>query len=203
MRGASRGDSSGSGEINSNFMQLLLLRKEEIPDLDAWLEKSQDRFTSPDIQNEILQIMALTVLRGITERLTGRYFSIMVDETTDISNVEQLVFCIRFVDGQLNCHEEFIGLHSMDSISADSIIRTIEDILLRLSLSLQNCRGQCYDGASSMAGCKTGVSTTILQKEHRALYTIEEMTKLIKKSLHIWLHSFPSSILMLDLRYGI
>ena len=230
LRGASRGDSSGSGEINSNFMQLLLLRKEEIPDLDAWLEKSQDRFTSPDIQNEFLQIMALTVLRGITERLTGRYFSIMVDETTDISNVEQLVFCIRFVDGHLNCHEEFIGLHSMDSISADSIIRTIEDILLRLSLSLQNCRGQCYDGASSMAGCKTGVSTTILQKEHRALYThcyghalnlavqdavkanvilrdtldtIEEMTKLIKKSLHIWLHSFPSSILMLDLRYGI
>ena len=126
LRGASRGDSSGSGEINSNFMQLLLLRKEEIPDLDAWLEKSQDRFTSPDIQNEFLQIMALTVLRGITERLTDRYFSIMVDETTDISNVEQLVFCIRFVDGQLNCHEEFIGLHSMDSISADSIIRTID-----------------------------------------------------------------------------
>ena len=59
----------------------------------------------------------------------------------------------------------------MDSISAESIIQTIEDILLRLSLSLQNCSGQCYDGASSMAGCKTGVSTTILRKEHRALYT--------------------------------
>ena len=97
----------------------------------------------------------------------------------------------------------------MDSISAECIIRTIEDILLRSSLSLQNCRGQCYDGASSMAGCKTGVSTTILRKEHRALYshcyghalnlavrdavktnviyrdtldTIEEMTKLIKIS---------------------
>ena len=96
----------------------------------------------------------------------------------------------------------------MDSISAESIIRTIEDILLRLSLSLQNCRGQCYDGASSMAGC---ISTTIglLRKEYRALYThcyghalnlavqdavkanvilrdtldtIEEMTKLIKNS---------------------
>ena len=91
LRGASRGDSSGSGEINSNFMQLL------IPDLDAWLEKSQDQFTSPDIQNEFLQIMTLTVLRGITERLTDRYFSIMVDETTDISNVEQLVHVLHSV----------------------------------------------------------------------------------------------------------
>ena len=133
----------------------------------------------------------------------------MVDEMTDTSNVEQLVFCIRFVDDPPNCHEEFIGLHSMDSISAERIISKIEDILLRLSLSLQNCHGQCYDGASSKAGCKTGASTTILQKKHRTLYThcyghalnlavqdavkanvilhdtldtIEEMTKLIKKS---------------------
>ena len=101
--------------------------------------------------------MALTVLLGITERLTDRYFSIMVDE--------QLVFCIRFVDDQLNCHEELIGLHSMDSISEESIIRTIEDILLRLSLSFQNCRGQCYDGVSSMAGCKTDVSTILYFKK--------------------------------------
>ena len=84
LRGAYQRNSSAAvnGEIDSNFMQLLLLRKNEIRDLDAWLQKSQDRFTSPDIQNEVLQIMALTVLRGITERLADRYFSIMVDETT-------------------------------------------------------------------------------------------------------------------------
>ena len=133
----------------------------------------------------------------------------MVDETTDISNTEQLVFCIRHVDDQLNTHEEFIGLHSLESTTAQNIFHTIEDILLRLSLQLENCRGQCYDGASSMAGCKTGVATTLLRKEPRALYThcyghalnlavqesvkancilrdtldtVEEMTKLIKKS---------------------
>ena len=61
----------------------------------------------------------------------------MVDETTDISNIEQLVFCIRFVDDDLHCHEEFIGLHSMENTSAETITHTIEDILLRLSLPLQ------------------------------------------------------------------
>ena len=133
----------------------------------------------------------------------------MVDETTDVSNTEQLVFCIRYVNGQLNTHEEFIGLHSLESTSAQSITHTIQDLLLRLSLQLENCRGQCYDGASAMAGCRTGVATTLLQKEPRALYThcyghalnlavqdavkanpvlrdtldtVEEMTKLIKKS---------------------
>ena len=52
-----------------------------------------------------------------------------------------------------------------DCISAEHITRTIEEILLRLSLPLQNCHGQCYDGASSMAVCRTGVSTELLAKE--------------------------------------
>lgn len=190
-------------------MQLLQLQKHDVPNLERWLSRSQDRFTSPVIQNELLEIMASVILRKITHKLSGEMFSIMVDETTDISNTEQLVFCIRYVDGQLNSHEEFIGLHSLESTMAQSITHTIEDILLRLSLQLEYCRGQCYDGASAMAGCRTGVATALLRKEPRALYThcyghalnlavqdavkanpilrdtldtVEEMTKLIKKS---------------------
>ncbi len=81
--------------------------------------------------------------------------SIIFDETTDI---EQMVFCLRYVDNQLNSNEEFIGMHSLDTTTSLSITRTIEDILMRLSLQLDNCRGQCYDGASAMAGCRTGVA---------------------------------------------
>ena len=62
----------------------------------------------------------------------------MADETTDISNTEQLVLCLRFVDDQLVSHEKFIGLHSMDDTTAEHITQTIEDILLRLSLPLEN-----------------------------------------------------------------
>jgi hypothetical protein len=201
--------SDDGSESSSNFMQLLQLRTEDVPVLATWLQKSQDRFTSPMIQNELLEIMAMTVLRKIAEKIAGKQFSIMVDETTDVSNTEQLVFCLRYVDDQLITHEEFIGLHSLDSTTAQSITHTIEDILLRLSLQLENCRGQCYDGASAMAGSRTGVATTIRAKEPRALYThcyghalnlavqdtvkgntvlrdtldtVEEMTKLIKKS---------------------
>ena len=199
----------GCGESNSNFMQLLQLRKDDVPKLGAWLRRLQDRFTSPMIQNEVLEIMALIILRKISHNLGGKLFSIMVDETTDICNTEQLVFCIRYVDSQLSSNEEFIGLHSLESTTAQCITKTIKDVLLRLSLQLENCRGQCYDSASAMAGCKTGVATTVLKKEPRALYThcyghvlnlavqdsvkanhilqdtldtVEEMTKLIKKS---------------------
>ncbi len=64
----------------------------------AWLKRAQDRFTSPTIQNEVFEIMALAVLRKLTGRISGRQYAILVDKTPDISNIEQLVFCLRYVD---------------------------------------------------------------------------------------------------------
>ena len=163
--------SDDGSESSSNFMQLLQLRTEDVRVLATWLQKSQDRFTSPMIQNELLEIMPMTVLRKIAGKIAGKQFSIMVDETTDVSNTEELVFCLRYVNDQLITHEEFLGLHSLDSTTAQSTTHTIEDILLRLSLQLENCRGQCYYGASAMAGSRTGVATIIRAKEPQALYT--------------------------------
>ena len=88
-----------------------------------------------------------------------------------MSNTEQLVFCIRHVDSNLEVHEEFIGLYSLESTSAESLFSTIKDILLRMNLRIKNCRGQCYDGASSMSGHKSGVAKKIRDLESRALYT--------------------------------
>ena len=72
-----------SGEIDSNFIQTLKLRADEVPNLDIWMKRSQDCFTSPDIQNELLQMMALTVIRRIAATVAGIKFAVMVDETTD------------------------------------------------------------------------------------------------------------------------
>ena len=53
----------GSGdEIDSNFSQLLRLRIDDIPDMQKWLDKKKDKYTSPDIQNELVKVMALSVL---------------------------------------------------------------------------------------------------------------------------------------------
>ena len=52
--------------------------------------------------HELLQMMALTVIRRITASVAGKKFVVIVDETTDVSNCEQLVFCVRFVDDEIN-----------------------------------------------------------------------------------------------------
>ena len=70
----------------------------------------------------------------------------------------------------LEAHEEFIGLYQVGSTDASSLFAVIYDVLLRLNISITKIRGQCYDGASSMAGTRSGVATWIME-EPKALYT--------------------------------
>ena len=56
-------------ESNSNFVQLFYLRATDQPQLTTWLERKTDKYTSPQIQNELLTIMATAVLRKIGETI--------------------------------------------------------------------------------------------------------------------------------------
>ena len=159
-------------EYDSNFFQLLKLRCEDDPKLAEWMDKKSNKFLSPKIQNEILQIMALQILRDIAKNIqSAEIDSILVDEIADTSNKEQMVLCMRWVDENLIPHEEFIGLHARPDTSADEIVAIIKDILLRMNLRIENARGQYYDGASSMSGKRSGVVTQIKSLNRKCLYT--------------------------------
>ena len=120
----------------------------------------------------MLELMSTSVLRSIAKELqSADMFAIMADECVDISNREQLSICFRWVDSDLEVHEEFVGLYQIPDIAANTIVQALKDCLLRLNLQWNRCRGQCYDGASVMAGHKNGVATQILAVEPRALYT--------------------------------
>ena len=46
--------------------------------------KEPMQYTSPDVQNEILRIMALSILRDVSSELAGKWFTIMIDGTTGL-----------------------------------------------------------------------------------------------------------------------
>ncbi|MCG8044914.1 MAG: DUF4371 domain-containing protein [Candidatus Thiodiazotropha endolucinida] len=115
--------------------------------------------------------MAQNIVRELASKMRrSEYFAILADETTDKSNREQLVVCLRWIDENLKVNEDFVGLYSIDDTKADTIAHAIKDVLVRLNISMLKCRGQTYDGASSMAGRKTGVQARIKQEERRALF---------------------------------
>ena len=64
------------------------------------------------MQNEILQIMALQILRELAASIQSTEFTIMVDETTDVTITEQVVIVLCWVDQSLEVHEDFFGLYA-------------------------------------------------------------------------------------------
>ena len=120
----------------------------------------------------MLEALALGMLREISEQIqNAKFYTIMADETADVSIKEQLVVCIHWVNDKFVIHEDFIGMYPLPRTTADQVVETLKDVLQRMNLNIQNARGQCYDGAATMSGEKTGVATQIKSVNGKCLYT--------------------------------
>ena len=65
--------------------------------------------------------------------------------------------------------EDFLGFHKLDNIKSVTVVNAMKDILLRLIVRLQHCRGQTYNGGSNMMGKKSSVFTKLLVEQPKAL----------------------------------
>ena len=93
-------------DADSNLLQLQL-QCVDCPELSVWLSKKTDKYTSHDIQNEMMKIMALQILRQVCERIRDSgWYTIMADECTDVANKEQFTICIRWVGEDMQDHED-------------------------------------------------------------------------------------------------
>ena len=158
-------------EDDGNFLQLLKLKGEDDPAMLEWLKRKVNKYTSHEIQNDIIKVMAMHVLRNVATSLQqSPFLTLMMDETTDISNKEQTTIVIRYVSEHLEVHEEFLGLYHVPSIDVATLTAVAKDALVRMNLSMSKLRGQCYDGASTMRGARSGIAKRILDEEPRAVY---------------------------------
>ena len=79
---------------------------------------------------------------------------------------------LRFVDDNLNIREDFIQfIHCRWGLSGADLASIILNALTKLSLNVENCRGQGYDGAGAVAGHINGLSAHILRLNKKAIYT--------------------------------
>ena len=63
---------------------------------------------------------------------------------------------------------DFAGLHEVDFTGVQIIFNVIMDVPRRLNLPFSKIRGQCYNGAATMAGSKSGFASRVLAEEPRA-----------------------------------
>ena len=134
------------------------------------LKKKQMKYTSHEIQNELVSIMSLQVIREIASQIqSAPYFTMMIDEATDLTNIKQVVL-VHSVNDNLTVTEDFTGLYKTEPIESSSLVSIIKDVLLRMNLKLKYCRGQCCDWASNMTRVRNGVAKQLTDEEPRAIF---------------------------------
>ncbi|XP_076954088.1 uncharacterized protein LOC143628357 [Bidens hawaiensis] len=126
--------------------------------------------TAPSIQKEFCNYFAAEVLKKIFDELSDDVFSILVDESRDVSKKEQTAMVLRYVDKFGFVKERFVGLVHVMETTALSLKKVIDELFAHYNLSLSRIRGQGYDGASNMSDEFNGLKALILKENSSAYF---------------------------------
>lgn len=86
------------------------------------------------------------------------WFSIALDESTDVADSAQVLLFIRGVNKDFKITEELADVHSMESRTTGiEIFAKVNETICNLGLDFKCLKGVTTDGGKSMCGTKTGV----------------------------------------------
>ena len=127
-------------------------------------------YTSRQVIDEFLGIMNDMIQESVLQSFRdSTYFSLMVDESTDISILKQLVLYGRaVVKGKLkSC---FLKIVNLEDGKALTITNAITSYLETAGLSTDRMSSFGSDGASVMVGGRSGVATQLRACNEQMIY---------------------------------
>lgn len=120
-------------------------------------------YTSERFKQELVQALAETVAKPIRESIRrSPFFSLCIDETTDVSVTKQLIVYSRYlVNGDIR--SSFVSILELCDGTAPTIVAAVCKLCEDLNLDIRNhlC-ALGSDGASVMLGVRGGVSKRCL-----------------------------------------
>lgn len=127
-------------------------------------------YLSDTICNEFISLLGTKVLDVVLSEIKqGKYYSISVDSTPDVTHCDQLVFCIRYVKNGAPV-ERFVQFIHINQHKSEYLLNIVTKFISKHSINLSNCRGQSYDNTNNMAGKYTGLQQRILELNRFAIF---------------------------------
>lgn len=151
---------------------------------------SANRLSAKTVTKRIEELAAnvRSVLEDILTNL--EYYSIVIDESTDIKDTAQLAFFVRCVTPTYDIVEEFVQLDPMkDTCTGADIFESIIKWSTEMNLDLSKLVGVTTDGAPAMVGQNKGFVTLLhehigIDKKLIKLHCIIHQDALCAKSLN-------------------
>lgn len=136
-------------------------------------QKVKNVFTgdSKSIQNELIGCISDYINDYIkTEINESNFFSIQVDDTTDINQTSECSLIVRFVNLEGKLVERFMGFHDVSADRTSEMLYNLLHTILEQFDYEHKLVGQCYDGASVMSGQLNGLQKKFKDKAPQAIF---------------------------------
>ncbi|KAM3877134.1 uncharacterized protein ACN63O_013827 [Diretmus argenteus] len=170
-----RGDNAGFARMleDDNSIGLFLslfeytMRKDaELTNITRTIPQNA-RYTSPRMQNEIIELMSIVVTEEIVRQVGDSWYTIKVDGTRDPTGQENISVVVRYVDENYGVSERLLVMYTSEKGDAETLTDVIIYELKKAGLSPNKILSQVYDGASLMSGRHGGVQKLLQKKLDR------------------------------------
>ena len=84
------------------------------------------KMTAPKIQKDIVSAISSKIISAIIRDIDNSLFSLIVDESRDISSKRHMTIVLRYVDKNGNVIERFVGIEHITDTSALSLKTAID-----------------------------------------------------------------------------
>ena len=160
---------------NEGIFKSLLRFRADAGDADLLKHVSdmtpRTKYMSHRIQNEFIDTIRVIMQEKIAESIKeANFFSILADETSDVSTTEQLTFVVRYIKDDV-IREDFLAFIQLTELNGLALADVILHLIAEFGLRVSKLRGQGYDGAACMSGRMQGVQAHIKKVAPLALYT--------------------------------
>ncbi|XP_002439156.2 zinc finger MYM-type protein 1 [Sorghum bicolor] len=125
---------------------------------------------APNIQKDIANCFSEVIVNSIIKEIRGDVFCLLVDESADVSDKEQMAVVLRYVDKCGVLKERLIGVVHVAETTSACLKSNIDSLFEKYKLRWKQVRGQGYDGASNMRGEFNGLRALIMRENRSAYY---------------------------------
>uniref|UniRef100_H3ACH6 TTF-type domain-containing protein n=1 Tax=Latimeria chalumnae TaxID=7897 RepID=H3ACH6_LATCH len=164
---------SCGSQNEGNYLELLKLLAKYDALLAQYIKtsKHKETYLSHHIQNDFIHALATEVLSAIKHEVQeAKFFSVIVDSTIEIGHVDQFSLSLRYVNATGQAVEHFITFHDLPESSVEDFFSILKSSLETVNINMAYCRGQAYDGASTMSGNISGLQSGVKEVSPTALF---------------------------------
>ena len=157
---------------------------------DSSQKMKQISLSNNTIKNRIAEMSENIKENVVSKVKSSPFFSLQIDESTDVTNIAQLLAFCRYITDK-GIEEEFLFCRPLEmTTKAVDVMAVVADFFEESGLSWNKLEGVCTDGGPNMLGSRSGFITLVKQKQpglkgtHCMIHREALASKTVPKNLH-------------------